>query len=78
MCYYKIKLFQNKRNIDINETMLNMKYYIIFILFNIFAAINAMGDAFELTVIHVNDIHSKIEQTNKYCGACLKKDAGKN
>ena len=32
---------------------------------------------FNLTVLHVNDIHARIEQTNKYTGYCEKKDAGK-
>ena len=25
---------------------------------------------YPLTVIHTNDIHSRIEETNKYCGVC--------
>ena len=33
-------------------------------------------DGFQLTVLHTNDIHSRIEQTNKYLGVCKKKDVG--
>ena len=33
-------------------------------------------DGFELTVLHTNDIHSRIEQTNKYLGVCKKEDVG--
>ena len=31
-----------------------------------------------ITVLHLNDIHARIEQTNKYTGFCTKDDAGKN
>ena len=31
-----------------------------------------------ITVLHLNDIHARIEQTNKYTGFCSKDDAGKN
>ena len=33
-------------------------------------------DGFELTVLHTNDIHSRIEQTNKFLGVCKKEDVG--
>ena len=32
--------------------------------------------AFELTVLHTNDIHAHIEETNKNCGNCKPKDSG--
>ena len=34
---------------------------------------NAIG----LTVLHLNDIHARIEQTNKYLGYCKEEDVGK-
>ena len=36
-----------------------------------------LGDDFQLTVLHTNDIHSRIEQTNKYLGDCKPKDRSK-
>ena len=33
-------------------------------------------DDFQLTILHTNDIHSRIEQTNKYLGICSSKDRG--
>ena len=36
----------------------------------------AYVDGFQLTVLHTNDIHSRIEQTNKYLGVCKKEDVG--
>ena len=36
----------------------------------------AYGDNYQLTILHTNDIHSRIEQTNKYLGVCSKKDQG--
>ena len=32
--------------------------------------------SFQLTVLHTNDIHSRIEQTNKYLGVCKKENVG--
>ena len=37
----------------------------------------SLGDNFQLTVLHTNDIHSRIEQTNKYLGVCKPKDRSK-
>ena len=31
---------------------------------------------YNLHLLHVNDIHSKFEQTNKYSGRCSQKDLG--
>ena len=36
----------------------------------------AYVEGFELTVLHTNDIHSRIEQTNTYLGVCKKEDVG--
>ena len=36
----------------------------------------AYGDNYQVTILHTNDIHSRIEQTNKYLGVCSKKDQG--
>ena len=35
------------------------------------------NDAIDITVLHLNDIHARIEQTNKYLGYCKEKDVGK-
>ena len=57
--------------------------YITFFLKTIVLSIcvlNNIGSVyayFNLTVLHVNDIHARIEQTNKYTGYCEKKDAGR-
>ena len=32
--------------------------------------------SFNLTVLHLNDIHARIEQTDKYTGFCDKNEAG--
>ena len=36
-----------------------------------------MVACFDLTLLHVNDIHSRIYQTNKRSGACKQNDEGK-
>ena len=36
-----------------------------------------LGNDYQLTVLHTNDIHSRIEQTNKYLGVCKTADQGK-
>ena len=36
----------------------------------------AYGDDYQLTILHTNDIHSRIEQTDKYMGMCKAKDRG--
>jgi 2',3'-cyclic-nucleotide 2'-phosphodiesterase (5'-nucleotidase family) len=57
--------------------------YLTFFLRTIFLGICVLNindgvDAhFNLTVLHVNDIHARIEQTNKYTGYCEKEDAGR-
>ena len=37
----------------------------------------AYGEDYQLTILHTNDIHSRIEQTDKYLGMCKTKDRGK-
>ena len=32
--------------------------------------------SFNLTVLHLNDIHARIEQTDKYTGFCDKNESG--
>ena len=34
--------------------------------------------ALDLTVLHVNDIHARFEETSKYSGTCQPSDKGKN
>ena len=36
-----------------------------------------VGSDYQLTILHTNDIHSRIEQTNKYLGVCKTADQGK-
>ena len=36
------------------------------------------NNAIDLTILHLNDIHARIEQTNKYLGFCKDKDVGKS
>ena len=36
------------------------------------------SDTIDLTVLHLNDIHARIEQTDKYTGFCDKNEAGIN
>lgn len=36
--------------------------------------VNYIEAEFDLTVLHVNDIHVRIEETNKYSGNCKQKD----
>ena len=31
---------------------------------------------FNLTVLHINDIHARVEQTDEYTGFCDKNEAG--
>ena len=33
--------------------------------------------AWQLSVLHVNDIHARMEETNKYSGPCTTRDAGR-
>ena len=36
------------------------------------------NNAIDLTILHLNDIHARIEQTNKYLGFCKEEDVGKS
>ncbi|XP_065056302.1 snake venom 5'-nucleotidase-like [Rhopilema esculentum] len=46
--------------------------------FVIHFALWILGDCFELTILHTNDVHARIEQTNKYGGDCTANDASRN
>ena len=35
-------------------------------------------ESFNLTILHTNDVHARIEQTNTYGGRCSNDDAAKN
>lgn len=35
-----------------------------------------VAECFELTVLHVNDIHVRMEETSEYSGACKEADKG--
>ena len=58
----------------------NMKYLSFFVISMIclWASFGIhQNDAIDITVLHLNDIHARIEQTNKYLGYCKEKDVGK-
>ena len=58
----------------------NMKY-LTFCVISMISLWTSFGihqnDAIDITVLHLNDIHARIEQTNKYLGYCKEKDVGK-
>ena len=51
------------------QTMITYWLSVVVIGVNISAGI-VYANNYPLTVIHTNDIHSRIEETNKYCGVC--------
>ena len=55
----------------------NMRYLPFFIALGTFVMVcSNAANAFDLTVLHVNDIHARIEQTDKYLGYCTPKNEG--
>ena len=36
-----------------------------------------LAACFEMTLLHVNDIHVKMEETNKYSSTCKPRDRGR-
>ena len=36
-----------------------------------------LAAGFEMTLLHVNDIHVKMEETNKYSSTCKPRDRGR-
>ena len=50
-----------------------------FIILSVFGVFLQKSSCFEMTLLHVNDIHVKIEETNKYSSTCkpADKEAGK-
>ena len=58
----------------------NMKYltFCVISMISLWASFGIhQNDAIDITVLHLNDIHARIEQTNKYLGYCKEKDVGK-
>ena len=58
----------------------NMKYltFCVISMIGLWASFGIhQNDAIDITVLHLNDIHARIEQTNKYLGYCKEKDVGK-
>ena len=37
-----------------------------------------LAAGFEMTLLHVNDIHVKMEETNKYSSTCKPRDRGRH
>ena len=35
----------------------------------------SLTQTYDLTILHTNDVHTRIEQTNKYGGSCSEDDA---
>ena len=68
MCWWLGKQIVKMKNI-FSSTKLFISSILCFARF-------ANGDDFQLTILHTNDIHSRIEQTNKYLGICSSKDRG--
>ena len=59
----------------------NMKYltFCVISMISLWASFGIhQNDAIDITVLHLNDIHARIEQTNKYLGFCKEKDVGKS
>ena len=57
-----------------------MKYFRDFIIVLVFV-LDVIKEfksvsSFNLTVLHLNDIHARIEQTDKYTGFCDKDESG--
>ena len=48
------------------------------VLFYYFCAVKIAAGTYRLTLLHTNDVHSRIEQTNKYSAACNADDASQN
>ena len=58
----------------------NMKYltFCVISMISLWASFGIhQNNAIDLTILHLNDIHARIEQTNKYLGFCKEKDVGK-
>ena len=54
----------------------DLSYFVFMCVFYIFLS-NA-GNCFQLTILHTNDVHARIEQTNKYGGRCMPADSAAN
>ena len=70
---------RGSRVLDIKEGN-NMKYltFCVISMISLWASFGIHpNNAFDLTILHLNDIHARIEQTNKYLGYCKEKDVGK-
>ena len=48
--------------------------YCLFIL----GLVSIIKAEFNLTILHTNDVHARVEQTNKYGGSCSSKDSKAN
>ena len=58
----------------------NMKYltFCVISMISLWASFGIhQNSAIDLTILHLNDIHARIEQTNKYLGFCNDEDVGK-
>ena len=71
-------LFKLVKNCQEQKT--KMKYFRVFIILFVFC-LDVIKEfksvsSFDLTVLHLNDIHARIEQTDKYTGFCDKDESG--
>ena len=70
---------RGSRVLDIKEGN-NMKYltFCVISMISLWASFGIhQNNAIDLTILHLNDIHARIEQTNKYLGYCKEEDVGK-
>ena len=71
---------RGSRVLDIKEGN-NMKYltFCVISMISLWASFGIhQNNAIDLTILHLNDIHARIEQTNKYLGFCKEEDVGKS
>ena len=73
-------IIQGLRVLEIKQGA-NMKYltFCVISMMGLWASFGIYpNNAIDLTILHLNDIHARIEQTNKYLGFCKEKDVGKS
>uniref|UniRef100_A0A0K8RI82 5'-nucleotidase n=1 Tax=Ixodes ricinus TaxID=34613 RepID=A0A0K8RI82_IXORI len=50
------------------------RLFAILLAWTLSVTLGSDNEPFELTILHTNDVHSHIEETNKYGGQCLEKE----
>ncbi|EEC09327.1 secreted protein, putative, partial [Ixodes scapularis] len=49
------------------------RLFVILLAWNVSVTLGSDNEPFELTILHTNDVHSHIEETNKHGGQCSEK-----